>query len=142
MQPRRVLLLVIVLALLAYNLWRWNHNRTAHLRPPSSAAMSVPSDPSGIASTLWSDYDAAASAASGPDIQYSAALQKLHSDEDSITDRNFKPNADTLANLRGCTLWLGYYRQTVNSPHPDANWKQLSSSHIESCTKNHADIAR
>jgi hypothetical protein len=133
MQPRRVLLLAILAALVLYNLWRWNHNRTAYPRPQSTTAAS---DPAGAAAALWGDFDTTATLIDAPDSQYNAAVQKLQTDMAAVADPNLKPNADTLADIRNCQIWLQFYRQ-----HPTGDWHQRSLAHIQSCTKNHADIA-
>lgn len=142
MPVRRVLLLSILLILVAYNLWRYNHQR--HLAGTSTVSTTQPrlTDPSATAAAMWNAYDQAATLADAPDAQFQPAFDNVRTQSASIDSPNLKPNADTLADIRGCMTWLMFYRQNVNKPHPDAAWKNRALSHLQSCKQNHADIAR
>ena len=136
MPARRLILLAVVALLLIFNLWHFNHAR----RTPGVAPAATP-DTTTIADGMWNDYQQAASLRDGTDQQFQAVLNKLQRDRDSVPNRNLKSNADLLADLRGCTTWLLFYRQTVNKPNPDPSWRERSLEHIQSCSKSHADIA-
>ena len=136
MSPRRILLLIILVALIAWNAWHYSHLRR------NAAASTPAAEPAPAASGAWSAYDHAASLRDAPDTQFAPALASLRNATASMPAPNLKTNADTLADLRGCTTWLMFYRQSVNKPNPDPAWKMRSAQHLDSCTANHADIAR
>jgi len=133
MPTRRLLLLSVVLLLLVYNWWHFNHRRPGpHPMPAEAIADST---------DIWTAYDNAVNLRDAPETQYGTAVDRINSAKTALPNPNLKVNADALADLRGCMLWLQFYRQTVNKPNPDPAWRERSLQHIQSCSKNHADIA-
>ena len=132
MPARRILLLAIIALLLVYNLWHFNHTRKASEPAPAPEA-------SVVSNNLWNDYIQAASVRDASDEQFQNALTNLTNARDNVRNPNLKSNAELLADIRGCTTWLLFYRQTVNKPHPDPAWRERSLAHIQSCSQNHAD---
>ena len=132
MPVRRILLLSIVALLLVYNLWHFNHARRSPAAEPQR-------DPTVLAEGLWNDYISAASARDADDAQFQAALKNLQDHRNNVPNPNLKSNAELLADIRGCTTWLLFYRQTVDKPKPDPAWRERSLAHIQSCSQNHAD---
>jgi hypothetical protein len=141
MQPRRILLLTILIALAAYNIWRYEHLR--HLRASTAPAATITTrntaDNTSPAMSVWSSFDTAATLRDAPDAQFQPALSTLRSAEASVPNPNLKANADVIENIKGCTTWLLFYRQAIHRTPVDTNWQQRSARHLDSCVRNHVD---
>jgi hypothetical protein len=135
-RPRHYVLILVILALGAYNFYRSRQVR----RAPQPTAVAVAHLPPGT-SPVWAFYDRAAQLRDAPDPQFSPALTDLAQHIDQANTSAQQTNSDELADLRGCRTWLLFYRQARNGGGPQADWRQRSESHVRSCMSNHRDIA-
>ncbi|MDE1160977.1 MAG: hypothetical protein PW792_03405 [Acidobacteriaceae bacterium] len=127
LKPRQIILLVIVLALGAWNLYRYRQAK--HL------TTAAPADASTQSQQLWAAFDNAASLRDAPTEQFSPAFKALQSAEAAVPSPNLKVNADLLADVRGCKTWLEFYRSHKNDP----SWQEPLSHHLKGCTEQHHD---
>ncbi len=126
LQPRHYVLLGLVLLLGIWNLVRLNRARHPAVAPAGAVA-----DTPG-----WEAFDHAASLRDAPEAQFTPALDALRTQTESTTG----PQA---ADLRGCQMWLLYYRHSVPmAGGKPGDWAMLASGHVQSCLTNHRDIGR
>ena len=123
LHPRHYVLIGIVLLL-----GIWNVVRLTHARHPAVApAANTPG---------WGAFDRAAGLRDAPDAQFTPALDALRAQTESATG----PEA---ADLRGCQMWLLYYRHSVPmAGGKPGDWAMLATGHVQSCVANHRDIGR
>ena len=125
LQPRHYLLLLVLLALVAWNIFRYHRDHHA-----GTGLYSGPSSPA------WQAFDHAASLREAPDAQFSPALETLRTQASAASG----PDA---ADLRNCLMWLQYYRHTAPmAAGNSANWGMLAASHVQSCMAEHRDLGR
>ena len=123
LRPRHYVLIGIVLLL-----GLWNLRRSTHARQSSSPA--VPSSPG------WQAFDRAAALRDAPDAQFTPALDALR----GLTEASAGTDA---ADLRGCQMWLLYYRHSVPMASGKAtDMAMLAANHVGSCSATHRDIGR
>ncbi len=126
LQSRHYLLLVVLLALAAWNVLRYER---AHRTQPASA-YTGPTTPG------WSAFDRAAGLRDAADPQFTPALEALRNQAGTATG----PDA---ADLRNCLLWLQYYRHSAPMAAGSANtWGMLATGHVQSCLAEHRDLGR
>jgi hypothetical protein len=124
LKPRHFVLLAVLIALGIYNIVRMEH---AHPIPHVANAPDTPG---------WQAFDHAASLRDAPEAQFTPALNALRAQTESATG----PEA---ADLRGCQMWLLYYRHSVPmASGKPGDWAMLATSHVQSCMTNHRDIGR
>ena len=140
MHPRRLILILIVIGLIGWNIYRYEHS---HRINPGfiTSNSSNPAPPATDTDAVWAAFDHAASLRDAPEDQYQPALDRLHNAMHAVPNPNLKANADVLKNVRGCNVWLTFYRQNLKVAANDP-WKVRSTSHLDSCVKYHADIAQ
>lgn len=125
LQPRHYLLIAVLIALGVWNLVR--HERARHAAAEPGAAPSSPG---------WQAYDHAASLRDAPDATFTPALTSLRAQTESATG----PEA---SDLRGCQMWLLYYRHSVPmASGKSGDWAMLATSHVQICMSNHHDVGR
>lgn len=124
LQPRHYLLIGVVILLGIWNFIRLHHAREEATPAPSA---STPG---------WQAFDHAAALKDAPEAQFTPALSALRKQTESSTGTE-------AADLRGCQMWLLYYRHGVATAagRPD-NWAMLATSHVQSCLSTHHDIGR
>ena len=124
LHPRHYVLLGLLLLLGLWNVVRWT--RARHL----SGSPLGPSTPG------WQAFDRAAGLRDAPDGQFTPALDALRAQTEGSTG----PEA---ADLRGCQMWLLYYRHSVPmASGKPGDWAMLATSHVQSCLTNHRDLGR
>lgn len=131
LKPRHFVLIAVILGLFAFNLWRNRHRVTPTQGP---AAVVTETHPVPVQSPAWSAFDAAAGLRAAPADQFDPALKALD-DKLAVT------HDATVQDIKGCRVWLVYYRQGVNHPSTDAHWKDLGDRHLNGCVKFHLDTA-
>ena len=123
LHPRHYVLLGLILLLGIWNLVRL---RRAH-QPPVARGANTPG---------WQAFDHAASLRDAPDAQFTPALDALRAQTESTTGTE-------AADLRGCQMWLVYYRHSVpTASGKPGDWAMLATGHVQSCLTNHRDIGR
>lgn len=134
MKPRRIILLAVLVALIVYRAWHYDHARRRSVEfVPAPAMMNSP------AMRVWPYFDRLAALRDAPDAQFQPALAALRSAAAAVPEPNLKANADVLSNISGCTTWLLFYRHAILSKPPDMGWKQRSEPHVNSCVREHVD---
>ena len=123
LHPRHYVLLGLVLLLGIWNLVRLHRARHPAVMP----AENTPG---------WAAFDQAAALRDAPDAQFTPALDTLRAQTEGATG----PEA---ADLRGCQMWLLYYRHSVPiAGGKPGDWAMLATGHVQSCITNHRDIGR
>lgn len=143
MHPRRVVLLLILAGLIGWNVYRYEHHRSLNPALVSSTSTPANNSPDLASDTapVWNAFDHAAGLRDAADDQFQPALTALHDAMHAVPNPNLKANADVLASVRGCSVWLTFYRQNLKAPANDP-WKVRTTNHLNSCVKYHADIAQ
>ena len=136
LQKRQYVLIVLILALGAFNLARWFYYRQR--AAPVSAPIARGTSPA------WALFDTAANLRDAPNEQFQPALKAFNDAVDNTNSTAIPPQAskDELADLHGCQTWLDFYRQDFLHPGNKPGWRDQMSNHVKSCVTNHRDIAR
>ena len=124
LQSRHYLLLAVLIGLGVWNIVRY---RRAH-QPVAEAPRS--------GSPAWQAFDRAAGLRDAPEAQFTPALNALNSQTDAAA-------APEAGDLRGCQMWLLYYRHSVPmASGKPSDWAMLATSHVQTCMTTHRDIGR
>jgi hypothetical protein len=136
LQKRQYVLIVLILALGAFNLARWFYYR--HQAAPAAPAIVRGTSPA------WSLFDTAASLRDAANEQFQPALKAFNDSIDNTNATSVPPQAskDELADLHGCQTWLQFYRQDFLHPGNKPGWRDQMLHHVQSCAANHRDIAQ
>jgi hypothetical protein len=132
---RQYILILLILALGAYNLVRFHRLRDQAAAPQPVARGTSP---------IWPLFDNAVAVRDASDAQFQPALKALNQGIDNANAASIPPTTPPgeLADLHGCQTWLLFYRQ--EHLHPSVNkpgWAAQLQSHVNSCLTNHRDIA-
>lgn len=123
-QTRHYVLIAIIIALGIWNFVRLRHR----------GGLSTGTNSSG--NPTWQAFDRAANLRDAPDAQFTPALDTLRAQTEEATG----PDA---ADLRGCQMWLLYYRHSVPmAAGKPGDWASLATSHVQSCLATHRDVGR
>ena len=123
LRPRHYVLIGILVLL---GIWNLRHSLRA--RPATT--------PAAGSSPGWQAFDRAAGLRDAPEAQFTTAADALRAQ----TDAAGGPDA---ADLRGCGMWLLYYRHSVPMASGKAtDMAMLATNHVQSCVANHRDIGR
>jgi hypothetical protein len=126
LRPRHYILLAVILGIFAYNVWR-NHRSKLPADGPAPVVTTTIAPPA--QTPAWSAFDRAAGLRDTPNQQFDPAMQALQ-----------KAQATTPSpGISGCLTWLEFYRQGVNHPGNDPQWKDRSERHLNGCVKYHRD---
>ena len=131
LKPRHFVLIAIIVALFAFNIWRNRHRVTPGEGP---AAVVTTTHPVAVQSPAWTAFDAAAALRAADATQFDPALQAFDTQLNATHDA-------TAIDLKGCRTWLVFYRQGINHPSADTSWKDRSDRHLNGCVKFHLDTA-
>ena len=136
-RPRHYVLIVIILALGAFNLWR---SHRARQQPTTVVTQTY----SRGTSPAWAVYDTAANLRDAPGPQFEPALKALNQAIDNTNATAVPPQASSgeLTELHGCQTWLLFYRQEHLYPTNKPGWLAETKGHVDSCVANHRDIAK
>jgi len=131
LRPRHYILVALIFAVFVFNIVR---NRR---RAPLVTALPAPVVHTGPApqSPAWTAFDAAFAKRDAPDADFLPALHELQHQINTAT------NADHNDGITGCVTWLEFYRQGVNHPTRDTDWKDRSTHHLNGCTRYHLDTS-
>ncbi len=125
LHPRHYLLIGLVVLLGIWNLVRFSRAHHANALPASAAT-----------TPGWRAFDQAAGLRDAPEPQFTPALDALRAQTESSTGTE-------AADLRGCQMWLLYYRHNVPmASGKPSDWSMLATSHVQSCLTNHHDLGR
>src|ERR1700753_171307 len=136
-RPRHYVLIVIILALGAFNMWR---SHRARQQPQTFVTYTYARG----TSPAWTVYDTAANLRDAPGPQFEPALKSLDQAIDNTNATAVPPQASSgeLTELHGCQTWLLFYRQEHLYPTTRAGWLAETKGHVDSCVANHRDIAK
>jgi hypothetical protein len=124
LHPRHYLLLGLIVLL---GIWNFARLRRTHQPAALAPATNTPG---------WQAFDRAAGLRDAPDAQFTPALDTLRAQTESSTGTE-------AADLRGCQMWLLYYRHSVPmAGGKPGDWAMLATSHVQSCLTNHRDVGR
>ena len=90
---------------------------------------------------MWTAFDNASAQRDAPDGQFQPALAELRGQIAAMPAPNLLVNANILRDVRGCLIWLQFYRQSAGSVHQDVAWHTRSQKHIDGCVREHRDVA-
>ncbi len=129
MRPRHYVLIAVIVALGVFNYFRVRRAQsTQQATPVSIATGPVPQSPS------WNAFDKADALRDAAESQFSAQLQTLDQTVQAA------PATDpTIAEVKGCQMWLMFYRQGIVHPSKDTSWRDRSTKHLDECVKTHHD---
>ncbi|MDE1154912.1 MAG: hypothetical protein PW735_04180 [Acidobacteriaceae bacterium] len=128
LKPRQIIMVVIILLLGAWNVWRYQQQR--HVA--SSSVLVTRLTP--VDSEVWTAFEKAASLRDAPEEQFAPAFAAVQAAESAVQNPNLLSNANILSNVRGCMTWLEFYRG-----HKDAAWHTRSQQHLDACVHDHRD---
>lgn len=136
-RPRHYVLIVIILGLGAFNMWR------SHRARQQPAVFTSYTYARGTA-PAWTVYDTAANLRDAPGPQFEPALKSLNQAIDSTNATAVPPQASAgeVTELHGCQTWLLFYRQEHLYPTTKPGWLAETKGHVDSCVANHRDIAK
>ena len=127
-RPRHYILIVIVIALGVYNLYRSHRAR----RTETVVVTPTPAGPA-PQSAAWQAFDKTARLRDAPDSTFVPALHDFQQQIGAAP-------AEQKADLDGCQNWLLFYRQNAHASAQDP-WRQRSTQHLNSCVAQHRDIS-
>jgi hypothetical protein len=135
-RPRHYVLILVILALGAYNIMR----RHRAQQQPTLVHLDVVRG----TSPAWPVFDNAATLRDAPDEQFQAALKTLNQAVDSTNAPSVPPQTSSseLTDLHGCQTWLLFYRQEHLHPSNKPGRLTQTQHHVDSCVTNHRDIAQ
>lgn len=129
LKPRHFVLIAVIVALFAFNLWRNRHR----VQPGEGPAPVVTTThPVPVQSPAWSAFDTAVGLRDAAAGTFDPSLK-------AFDDQLAATHDATVADLKGCRTWLVFYRQGVNHPSSDTQWKDRSERHLDGCTQFHLD---
>jgi hypothetical protein len=127
LKTRHYLLIALIVGLFLFNLW---HRHATPTVSPAHTSVVTTAPPT--QTPAWSAFDHAASLRDTPNDQFDPAIQALQHQLSIAMD-------PTVSDIKGCLTWLEFYRQGVNHPTKDPQWKDRSERHIDGCVKFHLD---
>jgi hypothetical protein len=127
LKPRHYLLIALIIGLFVFNLW---HRHAAPTINPNRTPIVTTAPPA--QTPAWSAFDHAAGLRDVPNDQFDPAMQSLQKTIATATD-------SSASDVKGCLTWLEFYRQGVNHPSRDPQWKERSERHLNGCVKFHLD---
>ena len=137
--PRHYLLLLVLIALAAYNGVRFFRAHHREVGPMRVVYLDRSTSPQ------WQLFDKAAALRDAGDAEFSPALAALSQAIDSSNSVAVPPTtspADITA-LKGCRTWLLFYRQAVLHPGATGQFsKEETGGHVTSCAASHSDTAQ
>jgi hypothetical protein len=127
LRPRHYLLIALIVGLFIYNLWHRH-------QPPATVTVPTPvvTTAAPVQTPAWSAFDHAAGLRDVPNDQFDPAMQSLQQAIAATTD-------PSVSDIKGCLTWLQFYRQGVNHPSRDPQWKERSERHLNGCVRFHLD---
>jgi hypothetical protein len=126
LKPRHYVLFLVIVAVFVWNIVR-NHHRQPALQPAPAPIVHTGPPPQ---SPGWSAFDAAANLRDAPEAQFQPALKSL---------QDLLPADPNHADIKGCLIWLQYYRQGMAQTRTDPQMKDRAIHHIDGCTHYHLD---
>jgi hypothetical protein len=129
LRPRHYILIAVILGIFAFNIWR---NRRPKLPTDGPAPVVTTTTAPPAQTPAWSAFDHAATLRDTPNGQFDPAMQALQ-------QQLAIASGPTVSDIKGCLTWLEFYRQGVNHPSRDPQWKDRSERHLNGCVKFHLD---
>jgi hypothetical protein len=130
LRPRHYVLCAVIIGVFVFNIVR-NHRKQASFAP--TAAPVIVHNVPPVQTPGWTAFDHAASLRDAPADQFAPALRAVQ--QQLPTD----PNA---SDIRGCLIWLQFYRQGMAQIRTDPQMKDRSLHHLAGCTKYHLDTSQ
>jgi hypothetical protein len=131
LRPRHYVLFAAIVAVFLYNIIK-NHHPKPTFQPGQIRVVTGPK----AETPAWAAFDQAATLRDAPEASFQPALDALHQQIQAAE----KDPATT--DVKGCVTWLDFYRQGVNHPSRDTEWKTRSQHHLDGCTKYHLDTSQ
>ena len=132
-RPRHYLLIALLVAITAFNLYRARHPRYPSTAGPAHVPARETSPTPPQAAAAWAAFDKAAGLRDAPAEQFSAAAEELQH------QINIAQPPSVMIDVKGCQTWLEFYRQSVLHPSRDPSWHDRSVGHLNACVAQHAD---
>jgi hypothetical protein len=129
LKPRHFVLIAVIFALFAFNLYRNRHSKQPADGP---GRIVTTTHPAPVQTPTWTAFDKAAAQRDAPNEQFDPLMQAFQKQLDATHDT-------TTSDLGGCLTWLQFYRQGVNHPSKDTSWKDRSERHLNGCVQYHLD---
>ena len=132
LRPRHYVLLAVILGLFIFNIVRHRHDaRNAISNTPAPVIVTKPR----IDTPAWAAFDHAAALRDETPATFDPALQDLN----KLIPLDANQKDGHLTDIRGCMIWLEFYRQGAAQTHPDPKMKDRAIHHIDNCVKYHLD---
>ncbi len=132
LRPRHYVLLAIILGLFVYNIIR-HHRDEQNLHSSSDAPAPVLMQKPRLNTPAWAAFDQLASLRDAPAATYDPALKDLH----TLMPLDPNPKDGHLEDIKGCLIWLEFYRQGMAQTNPDKDMHARALRHINDCVKYH-----
>lgn len=136
LKRHQYVLIVVILALGAWNFWRMSRAHRAATLPAADSVAVAPSNLPRGTSPAWAEYDRAAAARDANPADWASALDALNASEKQAAG---SPEA---ADLQACHTWLLFYRNEHLHPTHRPGFAQQTASHVDSCVRDHRDTSR
>ena len=140
LRPRHFVLIVIIIGLFAFNVYRHRHaQQQATFSQQAAPVLLTPStyaDPA--VNNAWIDFEHAAAFRDSPAAQFQPVLDKFNAAQSAIHTTTVNAASDPTIDLENCKVWLVSYRSGALTG-PNAHTQ--ASEHIDRCVRLHRDAA-
>jgi hypothetical protein len=131
LQPRHYVLFAAICGIFIFNMVRNRQHQNAlrsSWKPSSHVITGTPAQ-----TPAWQAFDHAAGLRDAPETDFGPALDAVQQKVDAA------PHDPANEDVKGCLIWLEFYRQGMAQTHADPKMKDRALHHLEGCTKYHLD---